>query len=422
MPQALPPLLRVPLSDGRVATVSLGWGSTAIAVGDERVWSYDLAGRPYALVREPLTYRRALSGEMLVKGRDGPRRVRTRLRGAPALAVVEEARGDVALVRAAVAQRRPAGAEEALTRLDGIIAMDGAALERDESRFATVYRPVGILPPDHYLALVVQVTEGCSWNECTFCGLYRDVPFRARSPEEVERHCAELSEWLGPSLALRRTLFLGSANALCLGHDRLAAVLPVVGRWFPVAPPALDARRRSAWLRERPHGVTGMAAFVDAWTGHRKSVEEYRIYAALGLRQVYVGLETGDRDLLRWLGKAGDPEEAVELVQALHGAGIAAGVIVLVGAGGERFDDAHVAGTVGALRRMGLGAGDRVFLSEIVARPGVPYARNALADGTRPLDAASLARQSGRLVEELRDGQEAAKVPIARYDIEEFVY
>ena len=65
--------------------------------------------------------------------------------------------------------------------------MDAAALRDDAARFLAASGPVGILPPDQYLALVVRVTEGCSWNACTFCSLYRDVPFRWKRPDELAR-------------------------------------------------------------------------------------------------------------------------------------------------------------------------------------------------------------------------------------------
>jgi radical SAM superfamily enzyme YgiQ (UPF0313 family) len=172
-----------------------------------------------------------------------------------------------------------------------------------------------VLPPDQYLALVLQATQGCSWNACTFCDLYRGIPFRVRTPAEFAEHLLAVGDYFGESLALRRSVFLGDANALCVTHDRLLPLLTLAGR-----------------LRSASGGVF---AFVDVWTGNLASIEEYREYARLGLRRLYVGLETGDLGLLSWLGKPGRPQQAWSLVARLHAAGIAAGVIVLVGAGGD---------------------------------------------------------------------------------------
>ena len=136
--------------------------------------------------------------------------------------------------------------------------MDAAALREDSVRFLAASGPVGILPPDQYLSLVVRVTEGCSWNACTFCSLYRDVPFRWKRPDELRAHLAALGEYFGPSIALRRSVFLGDANALCLAHDRLLPLLEAVAARFPGTP---------------------LYSFLDAWTGQRKSPPEWREYA-----------------------------------------------------------------------------------------------------------------------------------------------
>ena len=55
-----------------------------------------------------------------------------------------------------------------------------------------VYSPVGILPPDQYLALVVQATRGCAFNTCTFCDLYRDG-YRVKSAAERAKTAVILS-------------------------------------------------------------------------------------------------------------------------------------------------------------------------------------------------------------------------------------
>ncbi len=181
--------------------------------------SWDLAGRPYALVRETGTYRRGLDGGLLWKREataDGPR-LRRRLSAAEGEPIVEaarrEARGGscrpeglrsagprrIRRDRGSFAPvRRSSQDDRAVHRLATIVAMDGAALRDDAARFLAASGPVGILPPDQYLALVVRVTEGCSWNACTFCRLYRDVPFRWKRPDELVAHLAALRAVLRP--------------------------------------------------------------------------------------------------------------------------------------------------------------------------------------------------------------------------------
>lgn len=428
-PAPEPRLLRFSLPDGRPATLLLGEASTVLSVDDTLVSSWDLAGRPYALVRESGTYRRGLDGRLLWKreGTAAGPRVRRRLSAEEGAPIVEAARWEAEQTLAALSSRGAppeggdegfaiASADEALGtgqtevpragspvhRLATIAAMSGEALRSDAARFLAASGPVGILPPDQYLALVVRVTEGCSWNACTFCGLYRDIPFRWKRPDELAVHLAALRDYFGRSIALRRSVFLGDANALCLAHDRLLPLVERVARDLPGAP---------------------LFSFVDAWTGQRKSVAEWRAYAVLGLKRVYVGLETGDPGLLAWLEKPGSPQDALDLVGALHEAGVAAGVIVLLGAGGERFADAHAARTADTLTAMRLGPNDLVYFSEYVDEPGLEYGRRATgAPDLLPLSPERSAQLRRSILARFHPADPARPPRSATYDIQEFIY
>jgi radical SAM superfamily enzyme YgiQ (UPF0313 family) len=396
-PPAEPPLVRFALPDGRPATLLAGEASTVLSIEDVIVSSWDLAGRPYALVRDTGTYRRGLDGRLLWKREataDG-RRLRRRLSAAEGEPIVEAAR----LEAAAGLEACPS---EAARRLRPVVAQDADALRRDAERFLAASGPVGILPPDQYLSLVVRVTEGCSWNACTFCSLYRDVPFRWKRPLELRAHLAALREYFGASIALRRSVFLGDANALCLPHDRLFPLVEAVAAEFAGAP---------------------LFSFLDAWTGRRRTVAEWRDYARLGLKRVYVGLETGDPGLLAWLEKPGSPRDVVDLVGALHEAGIGAGVVVLLGAGGERFAKSHATCTTEALNAMRLGAEDLVYFSEYVDDPALAYGQRAAGAGDlRPLLSERCADQRRAIVDGIRGAPGARPPRHATYDIREFVY
>ena len=110
MPSSAPavaPLLRFALPDRRPATLLLGDASAVLSIDDALVSSWDLAGRPYALVRETGTYRRGLDGRLLWKREataEGPR-VRQRLSAIEGEPVVEAARADAALALAALSSR-----------------------------------------------------------------------------------------------------------------------------------------------------------------------------------------------------------------------------------------------------------------------------------------------------------------------------
>src|SRR3972149_737752 len=82
-------------------------------------------------------------------------------------------------------------------RENKVAVLDYEKMEMEKRRFLSIYKPISILPPDQYLALVLQVTEGCWWNKCTFCDLYRDRKFAIKSDEEVLRHIKEIRGFLG---------------------------------------------------------------------------------------------------------------------------------------------------------------------------------------------------------------------------------
>ena len=274
------------------------------------------------------------------------------------------------------------------------LAADGAA-------FRALYKPVSILPPDQYLALVLQATEGCSWNRCTFCGLYRDRPFRIHSPASFREHCHRVQDFYGEGLSLRRGIFLADANALIIPQARLRALLDVAQEIF------------GQHGQPRP-----IFSFVSAFDVLRKSPDDWAELRGLGLERAYIGLETGDDALLRFLNKPGTVQDAIEAVRALRAGGVAVGVIAMAGIGGDRFAADHVAHTLDAIRAMELGPGDLVYLSEYVPAPGTEYPAQIAAAGIRPLDAAEVAAQLRTLQVALRS--ELPGVKITPYHVDGF--
>jgi hypothetical protein len=400
---------RLTVKDDVLAITRLG--------SDEEIYTFDRAGRLFAAWIAQRFYRRGLDGRVLEKysTRDGglraghrrivpvrdADRLVDRAAAAAAGALTALAHGDAELLWTASAAR---SVGEGLRLAAAAAAFDAEAARHDAARFATVYRPVGILPPDQYLALLVQVTEGCAWNKCTFCAFYQGTPFRAKSGVELAGHIHAVIDYLGDGLSLRHSLFLGEANALGLPTEDLLLRLDLV----------------RTWLAPNGGGPRGMYAFLDIFSGLGKTSQEYAELRAHGLRRVYVGVETGDDGLLAFLNKPQRGADALALVQTLKSAGLGVGVIVMAGVGGDRFDRSHVAHTLDLLNAMPLDTGDLIYLSAFVAHPGTAYERRAAARGILPLDPSGVRDQFARLRGGLRFGTAGPRV--ARYDIEEFLY
>ena len=367
-----------------------------LLVGDEApsYW-FDLAGRLIGAFAGGVNYRRGLDNRVLSKwrGADGVRQRRW-LSPDEARRFLTEAYDLARLVAQTTA-------EPELTVLQR---WDWAALLADARRFGEIYRPVGILPPDQYLALVVQATEGCSYNQCTFCDFYRDRPFRVKSADELRAHIHCCADVFGPALGRRKSLFLADANALVVPMPRLRAWLDVVA----------EARFMLA--------DAGIFSFMDAFDVQRKSADEWVELAARGLRHVaYIGMETGDDGLLRWLRKPGTVADVIDAVGHLKRAGVAVSVIVMTGVGGGRYAEAHVCGTIAALNAMSLGAGDLVYFSPFVAQPGCPY-RLWPKSGTSAVDRHRIAAQEVAIRAAVRLHDPMRPPQFTRYDIREFIY
>jgi hypothetical protein len=399
--------------DAGALTVTLRPQSVTAGVGTRLVAASARGARLFSVFRDGHTFRRGLNGLVLHKWSDARGRHWDLLAAVEADALLDECAGLFArvadevrrgAVRPARAEREGAGRDasdpELVAALERAAASDAAAGRRDAARFAEVYRPIGILPPDQYLALVLQATEGCSFNSCTFCDLYRER-YRVKGLDEFTRHVLAVRKWLGDSLALRgRSVFLGAANALAVPTPRLLSFLDVVGR--EIAPPR------------------GVAAFVDGFTGVRKEADEYGALVRRGLRRIYVGLESGHDALLAFVQKPASRAEAVATVRAAKAGGVAVAVIVMVGLGGDRFADDHVRETVAALNEMALSGDDLVYISDFVGLPGTAYPRLAAEAGIRALDAAGRAAQRAAIVGGLRPWPGGPRA--VRYDVREFVY
>jgi len=400
---------------GTPVTASLKGTSVSLAADERYVASWDLGGRLYSAWRFGHTWRRGLNGQVLYKTRpEGAASVsaydareRRTLSAVEARPVVDEAaafaRDVLEAIRLTPAEWDAGGESMSplVERLRVCARFDAVAADADAARFAAVYRPIGILPPDQYLSIVLQATDGCSFGTCTFCDLYSDG-YRVKTPDEFSSHLHGVLDYLGDSILLRRrSIFLGAANALAVPMPRLVELFETI-------------------QGEVPGPVPLVRAFVDAFTGVRKEAADYRRLRDLGLGRVYVGLESGHDPLLAFVRKPGTGAQAVETARALKAAGVAVGVIVMVGLGGRDFAAGHVADTAAAVNAMDLGEGDILYFSDLVEVPGTAYPLIAGRTGLTPLALTARLAQLDAIKARLRFAGRGPQM--ARYDIREFVY
>jgi hypothetical protein len=383
--------------------------TVTVSLDEREVMAWDRAGRLYSVWRRGRTYRRGLNGCILEKWWDGDGRHRGQMALADAERLVDGAASRARHLGDAIdrsgcrwqAAPETSAWSDLRTTLTRAAVFDSQAARRDAAQFSEVYQPIGILPPDQYLALVVQATRGCSFGTCTFCDFYHQT-YRVRTPAEFRRHLTAVRAFLGDSLLLRgRSIFLGAANVLAVPTARLVPLFELLADLF-------DGPAR------------GVGAFLDAFSGVGKDEADYRALAQLGLRRVYVGLESGHDPLLRFVRKPGTAADAIATVNAVRSAGVSVGVIVLVGLGGDRFDQEHASETAAILNRMALGPGDLIYLSDLVEMPGTRYPALAADASIRALTAEERLAQRQRIQAALVFA--GARPRIAAYDVREFVY
>lgn len=200
----------------------------------------------------------------------------------------------------------------------------------------TLYRP-----PSEAESLILQATIGCSYNECTFCGMYRTKRFRVRPLAEIEAEITWASQHLGERV---RKVFLADGDALVAKSSFLEAVLDRLREAFP------NLRRVSCYASPQALQV--------------RSVEEMGRLRQLGLTLYYLGLESGHDEVLRRLAKGVDSAELIRVSRKAAAAGVALSTMILLGAGGPRLSLAHARASAGVVNAI-----QPRFLSTLLMTP-----------------------------------------------------
>ncbi len=172
-------------------------------------------------------------------------------------------------------------------------------------------------PPSEANSFILRVTIGCAHNRCTFCGMYQDVAFRMRSYPEITRQI-DYAARVSPQL---RRVFLADGNALCLQTDLLLRIMADLKQAFP-----------------KLSRVTCYGGPNDIL---RKSPAELEALKAAGLQMIYLGIESGDDEVLASVCKGVNAASMVEAGQKVISAGIKLSAMVILGLGGKERSTQH---------------------------------------------------------------------------------
>jgi hypothetical protein len=409
---------------GRRVTVNARRESTVVMEGNDTSFTFDYAGRLIGAYLDGRNYRRSLANRVLEKANGDMPGLAARVRRylTPQEVQLLEIRA-YDFARSVSAQLAPDAAtadiREAFTRVNHY---NYRLLESEREAYERIYKPVTILPPDQYLALYLQATEGCAFNACSFCGFYRDRQFHVKSIEEFRRHILDVRGFFGGGLSLRRSLFLGDANALMIPQRTLVPMFDEVNEQFAILPRGLSEGETREWTDRHPIHFNGVYSFIDAFSTRRRTIKDFQELGERGLRRVYLGLESAEPELLKFLGKPHTAADIETLVNHLKYAGIGVGLIVLVGAGGDRYADAHVSATVSLINALPLDEKDLIYFSELIDYPGSSYSQLAQQAGVRALTLGEIEHQIAEMRAGFHFSDPDRSPKISLYDIREFVY
>lgn len=174
-------------------------------------------------------------------------------------------------------------------------------------------------PPSEARSLIIQVTNGCSWNRCTFCEMYTapQKKFSVKPQTEIEQ---ELQQVAASGYPVRR-VFLADGDAMTLSFRRLREILLAIRQYLP------DVQRISSYCLPR--------------NLKNKSVAELAELQQLGLSLMYVGCESGDDLVLEKIDKGETYASSLDALHMIKQAGMKSSVMILNGLGGQQYSEQH---------------------------------------------------------------------------------
>ena len=172
-------------------------------------------------------------------------------------------------------------------------------------------------PPSEALSFILQVSLGCSWNRCSFCEMYKDKTFSIRSDEDIfddiKRGAALIPE--------ARKLFLADGDAMAIPTKKLLTILTAINNEMP------RMRRISSYAL--PRNIL------------KKSPLELSEIRDAGLKLIYLGIESGDDEILKRIRKGETAESTTKGLLMAKEANMKSSVIIINGLGGSALSRQH---------------------------------------------------------------------------------
>ena len=223
-----------------------------------------------------------------------------------------------------------------------------------------------IRPPSEANSLLIQVTNGCTWNKCRFCQLYRHTKFKAYSADSIRADIDNIAYWAERVRKYERpgvsafawdleginaelsnmtdaedqqcmytvanwlvgggeNVFLQDGNSTALSSGRLSDVLVYLRQVFPQ--------------------IKRITSYGRAENLSRSSAEEFAELKAAGLDRIHSGFETGSDAVLERINKGVTQEQQIRAGKAIKAGGIELSIYFMPGVGGKDLSEDNAEGT-----------------------------------------------------------------------------
>jgi radical SAM superfamily enzyme YgiQ (UPF0313 family) len=174
-------------------------------------------------------------------------------------------------------------------------------------------------PPSEWKSLILQVTNGCSWNNCTFCDMYTQPQkqFRAQKLDKIEQ---DILKAAASGYPISR-VFLADGDAMSLPFKRLKEICELINTHLP--------------------SVTRISSYCLPRNLTNKTLEQLQELKAMGLSLLYVGCESGDDEVLTLIEKGENYQSSLTALEKIKQAGMKSSVMILMGLGGVDLSQQH---------------------------------------------------------------------------------
>jgi len=173
---------------------------------------------------------------------------------------------------------------------------------------APLYRP-----PSEAKSLIFQVTLGCSFNECSFCDMYRSKEYSERSWEEVKGEIDLMAKVMPDTTRI----FLADGDALNLSTDYMIKIVEYIYQKFP--------------------NLERVSCYAMPMNLLKKNPEELDRMNKAGLNRLYLGIETGNDIILKKVTKGANQKTMIKACDKAKDAGFTLSCMVILGLGGSKY-------------------------------------------------------------------------------------